>query len=528
MEKKKFIIPIISVIAICLTSLGLSYAYWYITKLQDTTNNATTGCFNLELTNQQNEISLSNAYPITDEEGLKLKPFSFTIHNTCSIFAHYYVNLELLEGTTINSKFIATRVNNEEIKTLDTFKTTSTSIKNSITSYTLAEGYLGADDSEDYSVSLWIDEDVTLEDDILGKILKSKIVVNSEPSNYNLANTYSKLKDAILANEYQTTPEIAKTKIANKQSVDLSKTAPVSEDDLSDKGLYQATDDYGDTYYYRGKVNNNNVYFAGFYWQIVRINGDGSIRLIYNGTEKNASGMKKQINENTYEYNILSNLPLYSGYMYGNPASTNYDELYQNTNSSNLKIVIDDWYKVNLLTNYSNYISTNVGFCSDRTLSLSVSGDGISDGDTSHFGAFGRHYQELAVFKCPNVTRDLFTVSRSSGETRNINGNEALTYPIGTITYDEMVFAGLNWNKPNKLSFMYSSNGYWTMSPAYYDSGIKHVSSWFLYPDDNQHKLHYNSVVAFKGIRPVINLKADVEISGGIGTVNDPFIVKTS
>ena len=27
-------------------------------------------------------------------------------------------------------------------------------------------------------------------------------------------------------------------------------------------------------------------------------------------------------------------------------------------------------------------------------------------------------------------------------------------------------------------------------------------------------------------IRPVINMKAGVEISGGIGTINDPFVVE--
>ena len=63
------------------------------------------------------------------------------------------------------------------------------------------------------------------------------------------------------------------------------------ESDKSDKGIYMADDDYGTTYYYRGNILNNNVYFAGFYWQIIRINGDGSIRLIYNGTEKNSKGI---------------------------------------------------------------------------------------------------------------------------------------------------------------------------------------------------------------------------------------------
>ena len=181
-SKKKLIITSISIIAICIAFIGLSYAYWYVRNIQNSTNNATTGCFQVELANQSGEINLGNAYPITDEEGLKLKPFSFTIHNTCSIFAHYYVNIELLEGTTLNSHYVATRVNNEEIKTLDTFTTTLTTLTNSVSSYTVAEGYLGSDESEDYSVSLWIDEDVTVDDDIFGKFFKSKVVVNSEPS----------------------------------------------------------------------------------------------------------------------------------------------------------------------------------------------------------------------------------------------------------------------------------------------------------------------------------------------------------
>ena len=47
--------------------------------------------------------------------------------------------------------------------------------------------------------------------------------------------------------------------------------------------LCSAPDDYGTSYYYRGNVENNWVKFGGFYWRILRINGDGSIRMIYAG-----------------------------------------------------------------------------------------------------------------------------------------------------------------------------------------------------------------------------------------------------
>ena len=656
-NKRKLIVTSISVIAICITFIGLSYAYWYVRNIQDSTSNATTGCFQVELTNQSGEINLGNAYPITDEEGLKLKPFSFTIHNTCNIFAHYYVNVELLEGTTLNSHYVATRVNNEEIKTLDSFNAAVTTIDNSVSSYTVAEGYLGADDQEDYSISLWIDEDVTVDDDIFGKIFKSKVVVNSEPGSYNPVSAgYTKLGDAILANEYQTTPDIAKTKIANKQEVDLTNTAPVIkwvektgenstksiikissnsiniddatseltendtklklytsysfdadtakyklsnpivadpttldysngtnyyiieedmsfnqmtkklfthnllsditiylikdasksssklmlnntsydsikynlnvtsltemelETDKSDRGLYQSTDDYGTTYYYRGNVKNNNVYFAGFYWQIVRINGDGSIRLIYNGAVKNANGINQSINSKTYQFNKVYNDPAYVGYMYGDSEGTTVDEVHNNTNSSSIKIIIDNWYQNNIISNgYDDYISITAGFCGDRTV---IKGDGVSNTAETTFGALGRLQQNSAQFNCPELSRDLYTTADA-----NI-GNKALTYPIGLITSDELVFAGMDSKHTNRLSWIYSELNSWTMSPSTFNvsysmgrlfyqigSGYIHIHGW---------------PTSTLSVRPVINLKEDVEISGGMGTANDPFIVKTN
>ena len=581
-NKRKLIVTSVSVIAICIAFMGLSYAYWYIRNIGDSTSNATSGCFLVDLTNQSGELYLENAYPITDEDGLKLKPFSFTIHNTCSIFAHYYVNVELLEGTTLNSHYVATRVNNEEIKTLDSFDTAVTTIDNSVSSYTVAEGYLGADDTEDYSISLWIDEDVTVDDDIFGKIFKSKVVVNSEPGSYDPVSAgYTKVSEAILANEYQTTPEIAKTKIASKQSVDLTNTAPLIkwiektgeagtrratkpsinaiksddatsnltendtkvklyttytfdsdtaryslkgliyadpttldysgstkyyfiseniqynqttkklytwnsmsdvsviqvtsaskkttktnwngvsyesitytltgptmsemelETDKSDKGLYEATDDYGTTYYYRGNVKNNNVYFAGIYWRIVRINGGGSLRLIYNGTVKNATDYGQMINERAYQFNSIYNDPAYAGYMYGNPEGTTYDEVHENTNDSNIKTTVDSWYKTNIEDKgYSKYLATNVGFCGDRSL---YAGDGVTSSKDTNFGSYGRYQNNTAQFTCPNIENDLYTTSTAS------IGNKALTYPVGLITYDEMVSAGMNLGHVNKF-----------------------------------------------------------------------------
>ena len=657
MQKKSKISIFIIGLVIVLTSIGLSYAYWKITLMGDKGNNVTSGCFNIEMINQKNEITLGSTFPITDAEGLKLKPFSFTLKNTCTIFAHYYVNMEMLEGTTLNSRFVAVRVNNEAINTLDTYKVANTTINTSTESRTIAEGYLGADEEVDYTVSFWMDEDATINDDVMNKVFKSKIVINSEPGKYDPVSAgYDTLHDAILANEYQTTPEIAKTKIAAKQEVDLSQTAPVikwvektgesttlqvikpaesaiksddqmsnlnindtkialftaktfdsatgqyslsnsvivdptevdykgnikyyfkdeymsydqnsekmcvergygatkvfqvigatkttgktewnnviydsitytlnvitlteteSETDKSDKGLYQATDDYGTTYYYRGNVKNNNIYFAGFYWQVVRINGDGSIRLIYNGTQKDAAGYNQSIDNQSCKFNNLIGNPAYVGYMYGNPNGTTFDEVHANKNDSTVKTMVDSWYKINLADKgYDDYISNTMGFCGDRTLS---SGNGISTSSYTYFGAYGRYEKNTAVFTCPNIEKDLYT-------TKNANkGNKALIYPIGLITYDELVFAGMDNPHINKLSWAYSSMFYWTMSPSFFRALGGTARVW---GQDNLGNLDaWGWITNPYGVRPVINLKSNIKISGGTGTANDPYVVDTN
>ena len=55
---------------------------------------------------------------------------------------------------------------------------------------------------------------------------------------------------------------------------------------VDNEGMYLAIDSTGkNSYYFRGATDNNWIRFAGFYWRIIRINGNGSIRLIYSGID---------------------------------------------------------------------------------------------------------------------------------------------------------------------------------------------------------------------------------------------------
>ena len=105
-------------------------------------------------------------------------------------------------------------------------------------------------------------------------------------------------------------------------------------------------------------------------------------------------------------------------------------------------------------------------------------------------------------------------------------GNKALTYPVGLITYDELVFAGMDNRHINKLSWVYSTQRYWTMSPSSFDAASGYAREWIQYSAGYLYHLAW--VTGWHGVRPVINLKSDVKITGGIGTANDPFVVETN
>ena len=83
--------------------------------------------------------------------------------------------------------------------------------------------------------------------------------------------------------------------------------------------LCKAKDAYGDSYYYRGNVTNNYVLFAGKYWRIIRYNGDGTVRVIYDGTVAHANGEDSEDRGiGTSEFNDKRYDNAYVGYMYGN------------------------------------------------------------------------------------------------------------------------------------------------------------------------------------------------------------------
>ena len=109
----------------------------------------------------------------------------------------------------------------------------------------------------------------------------------------------------------------------------------------SEVGLYKTTDADGDTYFYRGAVKNNYVSFGGYIWRIVRINGNGSVRMIYSGTSTSATGADASIGTSAYNSKYWD--PTYVGYKY-NDANLAYYENTTLTTYSNMNATAKYYY----------------------------------------------------------------------------------------------------------------------------------------------------------------------------------------
>ena len=295
-------------------------------------------------------------------------------------------------------------------------------------------------------------------------------------------------------------------------------------------GIYNAEDDDGISYYYRGSVDNNYVKFAGFYWRIIRINGNGSIRLIYSGKISNvdtagkttvlangyddSSTLYTQIQTSAFKGDTYQD-NTYVGFMYGTANSTTYSATHTNTNPSTIKEVLDAWYTSNLAS-YADYLDINTGFCGDRELDSTTTGTGTGKSVTNYATYYRLYTKKLPSLKCTNKTRDLYTITSATA------GNKALSNPIGLITADEIALAGgLNQTTNNNYGFyLYTGYDYWSISPIRYYGIFAQV--WQLRANGS---LYHDSVTQSDGVRPVINIKTEGVTILGSGTIASPYTI---
>ena len=190
-------------------------------------------------------------------------------------------------------------------------------------------------------------------------------------------------------------------------------------------------------------------------------------------------------------------------------SSDSYVDAVTNNTNSTMKGTLDTWYKNNLIS-YASYIADET-FCNDRSV---TGGSGYLTTPTTYYGAFNRLYnKKTPSLKCAQ-DNDKFKVSNESAK---------LDYPVSLITVDEVAMAGGVYNTANSNYYLYNGQYYWTISSARFRSNYFVTDVWNIVPSGGLYP--WGQVSSSFGTRPVINLKADTQITKGDGTALNPYVV---
>ena len=569
MKNKKTVITITSIVAVLLVIIGVTYAYWLVTKTQTNQNVISSGCLDISLSGEKNDIELQDQFPLSDEDGMKLTPYEFTVTNNCTTSVDYQVNLESIgdSSTAIKASAIKVALNND-IRLLTAGGTEEPTISGAYESNKLGSGTLAskgeAEATVTYDLRIWIDKDAPISEQ--NKTYRSKISVTVGQGVFNPYKEGT-LAYSILSN-YGGADSIEKVTDFSTGTTE------------SDAGLYKAQDDLGTSYYFRGAPTNNYVKFGieeiseevdvtyyiktwdyytfepsfeliatgdgtyytsqeecdnstefeylkeqytehtldiycrpqfdtktvtqtlPIYWRIVRINGDGTIRLVYDGNNAVANGVAHQalIGDGFYVFD-------YNGYTWENNGVQV---------DSEAKKQLEKWYAANLEEKYDKYVADGI-FCNDREI-IGYSEPYMDPWTETGpyvdpiYGASKRVNSATPKLICPNKS-DRYTISGNLG-------NGLFNKPIGLLSADEALMAGSVLDQKNNTYYLYSGDYYALSTPtAYYYSDRLDLA--YLIDSDGS----IGSMIGGADlIRPVINLKADVKFTGnGRIDTNTPY-----
>ena len=294
--------------------------------------------------------------------------------------------------------------------------------------------------------------------------------------------------------------------------------------------LASTEDDYGTSYYFRGAVKNNYVQFANKCWRIVRITGDGSVKLVlHNDNTTGAANPCSSANNSTNAafarysgttytsaFNEKYDDNAYVGFKYGTVGASDYATTHANTNNSTILTNLETWYTNNLKT-YADTIADTV-WCNDKT--------NVTDTTFDPWGWTPNGYGYAKNVTYYGATQRLVSKSGSAGGTGpslKCNGElSKITFKVGLITADELAFSGSiygNYNRSTYLQENTGTNWWWSLSPDYFFGDRARV--WFVYSG----YLNDDGVSDGDGVRPVISLISSTNVTGD-GTSENPFIVE--
>ena len=558
MKKKENVVIIVVLVLMLVAIIGVSYAAFSFSKLGDKVNTITTGSITMSYEESDNTISLNGALPTTDKTGMvrlndgEYFDFSISSEITGNVNINYEISAKEVGEGTIDGKYIKLYLTElvggkeealmlPEVYNEETSSNTYTGRPaNEMSLYTSS---MNSSEEHQYRLRMYVDESYNPQGDGGGLTFSVQINVYGKDGDKYVPLT---TRDILEDNEVQEEKTTMFNYASNGGYLDMSGGSQSTNPEYVTNGLYSAEDEDGTSYYYRGNINNNNVQFGEYasdyyvynyssryfqslascqeynsscsesnrvklasagdkmYWKIVRVNGDGSLRLIYNGTSVNPdnSDLAHSYTVGGTPYNLSYNDPKYAGYTYDNGTD------------SFIKKEVDTWYSKAL--GNTVYDSKVVGgrFCSDTSGYKPASEYGFSGMDGMNvFASYDRLGQAATGYqkenspslKCPNTTE-------------SYGGSYRLK--AGLITADELTLAGESTYVVGNsyLNPGESDYWYWSMTPADFRYGRAYVWRGF-------DGLGYYFVDGYGAVRPVINVTTENGFTSGDGTAENAYVI---
>ena len=305
-------------------------------------------------------------------------------------------------------------------------------------------------------------------------------------------------------------------------------------------------DDYGTSYYYRGNVKDNYVNFAGMCWRVVRIEGDGSIKLILEDQYATCNDKEDTDNSGTEDYAYTGNWSLGNGnygYEEKDVVGDSYPERIMNyltpvTNAEKSMVKIFYDFQTTKLADYTDKLKSGDWCLGDKAYTRSGTSGSYTYTPLEEYDYSSDMYYDASVrlsgdnkdgylptYKCNGTILNNFS-NATSGET--IITTESPMY-VATLTADEIVYAGGSLTAYSDEVNHYLVNNF----QINYDTpwallGLQTNSSG----DDTAFMINRNGALINSFVyedwvifRPAITLKSGSVITEGNGTQSNPYIV---
>ena len=503
-------------ILVAIIFIGATYAFFTagMSSENSTTIRADAGTMKITYDGGAN-INLAGIYPKNDV--WSTKTITVTGNNTTDAEMYYKLTLVVDSNTfktddPLQYELVSTNTstNGKIIPNISKTNITGTSIE-------LGSGHFKKANNakHTYLLKIYYPKKSTSQNANQGAAFSAHVEITSAKA--PTAPTVSNLAEAIRANNEVQTPL----------------TTPGAAISTADEALLaSAEDDNGTSYYFRGAVKNNYVEFANKCWRIVRISGDGSVKLILHNDNKagvanpcdaannSASAAFARYSGTTHKsaFNTSVNDNAYVGFKYGTPGSSTYAATHANTNKSTILTNLETWYNNNL-TAYESVIDNSV-WCNDKTNVTDTSYD------PWRMTPNGLGYAKNVTYY--GATQRLISTSGSTGGTGpslKCNGElSKINSKIGLITADELAFAGYAAGLQNSTTYLQENatdTYWWSLSPDGFDG----VGAYVWRVDGGNSNFVSSNVNIAVGVRPSISLKPSTNVTGN-GTSENPYIVK--